>query len=661
MFARPSAFSSNPLSSFFTGYHSTHHSLLARQSRTLRNTTLSSTSQMGDQSLSFTEGGNRYVTWPTDLLSVEPPLENGIIVMVVKLEQSEADALTEASLNRKLADWIALDDVLIPAFLHNILVLVPQPTYLYRSLKTIWGFDCHLHFRKFDSAGIVTLGPHLSVIGRFWQIYRLCDDTQDAFLVTLRPSTHGQRLYKNVAHDHDGSCLSVAVASRLAFLDEKRDLAKYRVALKDAFDLCDTRISLCSKAIYSLYPPQTSSAAAIAPLIGRGIQILGKTKLSAFLAREEPSEAVDYQTAWNPRADGYQSPGGSSSGSAAAVAAYDWLDIGIGTDTNGSIRRPAQCNGVFGLRVSRGVVPAHGMFSVFPTFDVPGLFSRDFEKIVAFVAETYARELLSPDIQGLPRKLVYLTDNMPTQHTEQKQLVMKLVDDLREYLGVDAVAVSLQKLWKDLPPAQVHGESLHDFLKEVGGSTYLFEYYHRFDKFRRKYREKFGKDPFVGHFVQWRWQIGKQYTHAQHQEGMRRMNVYEGWWRHRILEVGKKNTLVVMMSEEVAPRYRDDPPPDCHVQPAWHQWWVSPILGAPEVVIPIGDIPYESRVTRRTERLPVAASLLSEPESDLHLLELTQDFLRKKRRPLVVSAGRDMGMTSHAGQSAVVPTMRTGR
>lgn len=143
--------------------------------------------------------------------------------------------------------------------------------------------------------------------------------------------------YKNVAHDHDGSCLSVAVASRLAFLDEKRDLAKYRVALKDAFDLCDTRISLCSKAIYSLYPPQTSSAAAIAPLIGRGIQILGKTKLSAFLAREEPSEAVDYQTAWNPRADGYQSPGGSSSGSAAAVAAYDWLDIGIGTDSESKL------------------------------------------------------------------------------------------------------------------------------------------------------------------------------------------------------------------------------------------------------------------------------------------------------------------------------------
>ena len=70
--------------------------------------------------------------------------------------------------------------------------------------------------------------------------------------------------------------------------------------------------------------------------------MLGKTRLSSFLSREEPSESVDFLTAWNPRADGYQSPGGSSSGSAAAVAAYDWVDIAIGTDSEGPIME-ARC------------------------------------------------------------------------------------------------------------------------------------------------------------------------------------------------------------------------------------------------------------------------------------------------------------------------------
>ena len=75
------------------------------------------------------------------------------------------------------------------------------------------------------------------------------------------------------------------------------------------------------------------SAPLVEKLLEAGTPILGKTKLSPFLTREEPSEATDFQTAWNPRADGYQSAGGSSSGSAAAVAAYDWLDVSIGTDS----------------------------------------------------------------------------------------------------------------------------------------------------------------------------------------------------------------------------------------------------------------------------------------------------------------------------------------
>ena len=61
--------------------------------------------------------------------------------------------------------------------------------------------------------------------------------------------------------------------------------------------------------------------------------IVGKTKMNPFDMWEEPIEYVDYQAPWNPRADRYQSPGGSSLGSAAAIASYDWLDIAIGTDS----------------------------------------------------------------------------------------------------------------------------------------------------------------------------------------------------------------------------------------------------------------------------------------------------------------------------------------
>ena len=83
---------------------------------------------------------------------------------------------------------------------------------------------------------------------------------------------------------------------------------------------------MCNKAYLELYPPANVTAKAIAHIVEGGASIVGRTKLCSFLSREEATESIDFQT-----------PGGSSSGSAAAVATYDWIDIGIGTDTNGSI------------------------------------------------------------------------------------------------------------------------------------------------------------------------------------------------------------------------------------------------------------------------------------------------------------------------------------
>jgi Asp-tRNA(Asn)/Glu-tRNA(Gln) amidotransferase A subunit family amidase len=118
----------------------------------------------------------------------------------------------------------------------------------------------------------------------------------------------------------------VAVPSRLsAQRSSERPFEGWRIALKDAFDVNGLRTSICNRAYLELYPSASSTAPSIAHIIDGGAIILGKTKLSSFLSREEPSESVDFQTAWNPRGDGYQTPGGSSSGSAAAVAAYEWV------------------------------------------------------------------------------------------------------------------------------------------------------------------------------------------------------------------------------------------------------------------------------------------------------------------------------------------------
>lgn len=76
-------------------------------------------------------------------------------------------------------------------------------------------------------------------------------------------------------------------------------------------------------------------------MLAAGAYIFGMTKHSSIIGKEELTEATDYRTPFNPRGDGYQSRARNSSGSAATVSAYDWLDFALGTDTTGSGRRPA--------------------------------------------------------------------------------------------------------------------------------------------------------------------------------------------------------------------------------------------------------------------------------------------------------------------------------
>ena len=110
-------------------------------------------------------------------------------------------------------------------------------------------------------------------------------------------------------------------------------MAGTRIFVKDMFDIGGLRTSVGNRKFFDLYPPCTETASAIQRLIDAGAEILGKSKLNSFAAREEPTESVDYQAPFNPRGYGYQSPAGSSSGSAAAVASYAWLDFAIGSDS----------------------------------------------------------------------------------------------------------------------------------------------------------------------------------------------------------------------------------------------------------------------------------------------------------------------------------------
>jgi amidase len=118
------------------------------------------------------------------------------------------------------------------------------------------------------------------------------------------------------------------------------------------------------------------------------------------LALSLTGENAHFGTPVNPRCPG-RIPGGSSSGSAVAVASAQ-VDFALGTDTGGSVRVPASHTGVFGFRPSHGVVESDGVLPLAPRFDTVGWFSRDAELL-----ERVGRVLLpAPCALALPRSLV---------------------------------------------------------------------------------------------------------------------------------------------------------------------------------------------------------------------------------------------------------------
>ena len=88
-----------------------------------------------------------------------------------------------------------------------------------------------------------------------------------------------------------------------------------------------------SKAYEKFHDTCTQTAPVVQELIDKGAVIVGKTKTVQFASGMAARDWFDYQCPFNPRGDGYLEPDCSSSGSAAATAAYGWLDIAVGSDS----------------------------------------------------------------------------------------------------------------------------------------------------------------------------------------------------------------------------------------------------------------------------------------------------------------------------------------
>ena len=152
-------------------------------------------------------------------------------------------------------------------------------------------------------------------------------------------------------------------------------LSSLTFAVKDNLDVRGARTGAGSPLWLATHPSAAKkSASAVDALARAGAVFVGKTQMDE-LAWALQGENAHYGTPVNPAAP-CRIPGGSSSGSAAAVAA-GFCDLALGTDTAGSVRVPASYCGVFGFRPTHGAVSMFGCVPLAPSFDTLGWFARD--------------------------------------------------------------------------------------------------------------------------------------------------------------------------------------------------------------------------------------------------------------------------------------------
>ncbi len=167
---------------------------------------------------------------------------------------------------------------------------------------------------------------------------------------------------------------------------------------------------------------------AVERLLDAGATLVGKTitdEVSLGIFGENPF----YGTPVNPRAPD-RVPGGSSAGSAAAVAA-GLCDTALGTDTGGSVRVPASFCGIYGIRPTHGRIDVTGMMPQAPTSDTTGWFARD--------AKTFARVsavmLDEPIPAALPTRLIVAADGFAFADPEVGAALQPMVEQLRRLIG----------------------------------------------------------------------------------------------------------------------------------------------------------------------------------------------------------------------------------
>ena len=232
-------------------------------------------------------------------------------------------------------------------------------------------------------------------------------------------------------------------------------LAGRTLGVKDLFDTAGIRTTYGSR-LYADHVPERT-APTVQRLLDAGAVLVGKTHLPEF-AWSVLGQSQWYGTCGNPAAPG-RTTGGSSSGSAAALAA-GLCELALGTDTGCSVRLPSAACETVGLKSQWGLIPLDGVFPLCPTLDTVGPMARSVADVALMWSVLTGRPVPEPQLAGLTVGLLRRPPGIGDgRETETSDAAEKWVADF-ERLGARVVETRIPE-----PSANTWPQFQHEALQ----------------------------------------------------------------------------------------------------------------------------------------------------------------------------------------------------
>ncbi|KAL7950679.1 amidase signature domain-containing protein [Trichoderma barbatum] len=541
-----------------------------------------------------------------------------------------------SDLNAIFTNWTSIDDVFQPDFA-QVVFLAGQKS---SSTQNLLGANAVV--APLDASDLPS-GPYfVDSTGSAYKAYRLYNDFVGAFAESLlqKPDGSFETLSAKIS---SSATMSIGVPSRLYFTRTKeKPLAGVRIGVNDLFDLNGVKTSNGNRAWYHFYPAAEKTAPAIQNLIDAGAVIVGQ-QIPAQFAQGGTATAdwIDYHAPFNPRGDGYNDAGGSSTGGGASIAAYDWLDLAVGTDTGGSIRAPAALGGVFGNRPSWGSVSADGCMPLSPTMDTIGFLTRDPVLWDAAQAALYKSNYKSYATGGKtlkwPKTIYSIggwpSPDDPTPFDDLTRALVDVRDKVVKLTGSELHVTEIAAEWNKARPKAAQNATVNEVLDRVYTTKVEKDIVQLVrEPFYADYSAKHdGALPAVDPANTNRWDFADQTPDSELVAAETNRTMFRDWLRSELLTPDEETCSSAIMIyatvlADAAPRniYLDPP----KVNPKFSLPRIAPFAEVPDFAIPVGELEVNSTITNHTQKLPLGLGIMVAKNCDGVLTRLAQEMVK---------------------------------